>query len=348
MTGKDIVKVDQQNAIATVDEQTLKDYLFWLKDPINEKQQKLFLSICKVNNLNPFKREVYAVWYGDNFSIITGYQVYIDKANASWLLNWWACEIIKDKDWAIEGARVIIHRKDWDKPFVWEIDFDEFAWTYFDKYKKKQVLNRIWATKGKFMIKKVVIWQGFRLCFPSELGWLPYLAEEIAQDSEKNIVDAQIVDDQPEEKEVEKPVKKAPIKKAPVKKVVAKVDIKDEELEKKEDLKDKVVKAKAEEKAEEKTNLDGVIDAMSDDALDQVMDAVSEEAKGLSTNKIKQVQIKWKEFAETSGWNFEESEKKRKATMKKYFNVESAKDLTEDQADEFVAKIDWAIEKLVY
>lgn len=349
MAGKELAKKDQWVALATVDEQTLRDYLFWLKDPINEKQQSLFLNICKVNNLNPFKREVYAVWYGDNFSIITGYQVYIDKANSTGLLNGWECEIIKDKEWKVEGAKVIIHRKDWDKPFVWEIDFDEFAGTYYDKYKKKQVLNKIWSTKWKFMIKKVVIGQGFRLCFPSELGWLPYLAEEIANKDDKDIADAQIIDqdDQPEEKATEekvvekveeKPVKKAPVKKsttkkAPVKKATPKVEEKPEE---------KVVETT---EVAEKSGLDEVIDAMPDDEDVPLPEA---DDVALSTNKIKQVQIKWKEFAEKSGWNFEDSERKRKATMKKYFDVESAKEMTEDQADEFIEKINQAISKIIY
>jgi len=34
--------------------------------------------------------------------------------------------------------------------------------------------------------------------------------------------------------------------------------------------------------------------------------------------------------------------------MNKYFNVESAKEMTVAQADEFIAKIDQAIVKIVY
>lgn len=70
MSNTEIAKVSPQ-AVALVDDQTLRDYLFGLKDPLNEKQQNLFLGIAKANNLNPFKREIYAVGFGDNFSIIT-------------------------------------------------------------------------------------------------------------------------------------------------------------------------------------------------------------------------------------------------------------------------------------
>lgn len=318
MSEKNLVKANPQaTAIAQVDAETVQNYLFGLKDPINEKQQALFLNIAQANNLNPFKREIYAVWFGDNFSIVTGYQVYIDKANATGLLNWWSCEIIKNAEWEIEWAKVIIYRKDWEKPFEWIVDFDEFAGTYFDKYKKEQVLNKIWKTKGKFMIKKVAIGQGFRLCFPSELWALPYLAEEIASKEDKDVMEAQIVED------VEETVEDQP-ENAQDPKFEAKVEITDEELEPKEDLKDQVVEAEAEEKAQ------------------------ADDQKRLPANKVKQVQIKWKEFAEKSGWTFEISEKKRKATMKKYYTVDSTTALTVEQADEFVAKIDEAIKKIMY
>lgn len=66
----------------------------------------------------------------------------------------------------------------------------------------------------------------------------------------------------------------------------------------------------------------------------------------LPANKVKQVQIKWKEFAEKSGWNTSESDTKRKATMMKYYQVDSANDLTVEQADNFVERIDQAIAKI--
>lgn len=313
----------------TVDEETLRQYLFGLKDPINEKQQNLFLQIAQANNLNPFKREIYAVWFGDNFSIVTWYQVYIDKANATGLLNWWACEIIKSATWEIEWAKVIIHRKDWDKPFEWIVDFDEFANTYFDKITKKQVLNKIWKTKGKFMIKKVAIGQGFRLCFPSELWSLPYLAEEIANQEDKNIMDGQIVDAEVED-QPETPATVVPDpaqEKEPAQEVVPSVD----------PIKDGM------------TASWDPIDQPGEITTEDVADVFDQPASWkLPANKVKQVQIKWKEFAEKSGWNFEESEKKRKATMFKYYKVDSTNDLTVDQADDFVKKIDQAIEKILY
>jgi hypothetical protein len=65
----------------------------------------------------------------------------------------------------------------------------------------------------------------------------------------------------------------------------------------------------------------------------------------LPANKVKQVQIKWREFAEKNTWNTTDSGTKRKATMQKYYGVTSANDLTVDQADDFVQRIDQAIKK---
>lgn len=307
--SNDLAKVNPQAvALAQVDEKTLRDYLFWLKDPINEKQQNMFLQIAKANNLNPFKREIYAVWYGDNFSIITGYQVYIDKANASWLLDGWEIETIKSDDWKVAGARVIIYRKDWQRPFKWEASVEEFAKQFRDKQTGQKKMMKNWAEMPEFMIKKVVIGQGFRLCFPSELWGLPYLAEEITSNNEKDVIDWQVVDVEETKEDPTPPQTQDPI--------VEETPINDAEIV------DPVELPQEDQNTPQTTNL--------------------------PTNKVKQVQIKWKEFAEKSGWNFEESERKRKATLKKYFNVESTNDLTVDQADDFVAKIDQAIEKIIY
>lgn len=307
--SNEIAKVNPQSvALAQVDEKTLRDYLFWLKDPINEKQQNMFMQIAKANNLNPFKREIYAVWYGDNFSIITGYQVYIDKANASWLLDGWEIETIKNDDWKVAGARVIIYRKDWQRPFKWEASVEEFAKQFRDKQTGQKKMMKNWAEMPEFMIKKVVIGQGFRLCFPSELWGLPYLAEEITSNNEKDVIDWQVVDVE-ETKEDPTPTQ----------------------------TQDPIVEEKPISDAE-------IVDPVELPQEDQN----TPQTTNLPTNKVKQVQIKWKEFAEKNGWNFEESERKRKATLKKYFNVESTNDLTVDQADDFVAKIDQAIEKIIY
>jgi len=161
--------------LKTIDDTVLNEYLetLWIAKTLPVEQKKMFLQIAKANNLNPFKKEIYAVAYTNyktketTLSIITWYQTYIARANATWKLNWWKVESIV-RDWKLAWARIIIKRKDWDEPFEWEVRLWDFKKT-----------TKVWNEMPDFMIKKVVIAQWFRLAFPEELDWLPYTKEEM-------------------------------------------------------------------------------------------------------------------------------------------------------------------------
>lgn len=159
----DLQKIEQGiGMVVRVDKKMIADYLFTSETKLTEKQQMMFLEIALRNNLDPFKREIYAIAYGNEFSIVTGYEVYIQRADTTGQLDGWHCENTE------EGAKITIHRKDWDQPFEWEALYDEF-----DKGQSS------WKKMRKFMIKKVCIGQGFRLAFPEVLGGLPYFREEV-------------------------------------------------------------------------------------------------------------------------------------------------------------------------
>lgn len=179
--SKELQKTETQLVQQPIDEKTLKDYLMGSWTELSDEQFRLFVWIAKASNLNPFKREIYAIPYEKNFknekwqwekridiSIVSWYQIYIDRAMATGNLDWWKVELTKT------GAKITIHRKDFKYPFEWEVETKEFA-----KKNKEGVLIWSWGTMPSFMIKKVAIWQGFRLAFPNEMGWLPYLQEEI-------------------------------------------------------------------------------------------------------------------------------------------------------------------------
>ena len=161
--------------LKTIDDTVLNEYLetLWIAKTLPVEQKKMFLQIAKANNLNPFKKEIYAVAYTNyktketTLSIITWYQTYIARANATWKLNWWKVESIV-RDWKLAWARIIIKRKDWDEPFEWEVRLWDFKKT-----------TKVWNEMPDFMIKKVAIAQWFRLAFPEELDWLPYTKEEM-------------------------------------------------------------------------------------------------------------------------------------------------------------------------
>lgn len=152
------------NAPAVIDDKTVEEFLFSSNTKLNPQQKQMFIKMAVRSCLDPFKREIYAIPFGNNFNIVTGYQTYIARANATGLLNGWKAENAGDK------AVCTIYRKDWDQPFTWEALRKEF-----DKGQGN------WKTMPDFMLKKVCIAQAFRLAFPEHLGGLPYTQDEMEE-----------------------------------------------------------------------------------------------------------------------------------------------------------------------
>lgn len=132
-------------------------------------QTAQFLELCQAYKLNPFKREIYAVGYGDKFNIIVGYEVYIKRAERTGKLDGWKCVTNENNT----KAKLTIYRKDWKYPFEHEVLLQEVLQN-----------SPIWKKMPVFMMKKVCIEQGFRICFPDEMGGMPYGVEEVSYDRE--------------------------------------------------------------------------------------------------------------------------------------------------------------------
>ena len=137
--------------------------------PAEQKTQ--FLNICVAYQLNPFKREIYAIPYKDKFNVIVGFEVYLKRAERTGKLDGW--KVWTEGSGADIKAVIEIKRKDFSIPFQHEV--------YLAEYSTGQAM---WAKAPKTMIKKVAMSQGFRLCFPDELGGLPYTHEEITNNLE--------------------------------------------------------------------------------------------------------------------------------------------------------------------
>lgn len=132
-----------------------------------DQEVALGLAIVKSLSLNPFLREVHFIKYSakDKMAIVVGYEVYLKRAERTGKLDGWTAGINTAENY----AWVKIYRKDWKEPFEWTVNLAEFN-------KKQSTWNQI----PSFMGRKVAIAQGFRLCFPDELGGLPYTQEEQA------------------------------------------------------------------------------------------------------------------------------------------------------------------------
>jgi len=173
-----------KNEITTVEnvsEKVLVEYLdvMGISPKLEEKEKIQFLNIAKTFGLNPFKREIFCTVYGEGqykqLSIITGYEVYIKRAERSGQLDGWNATTSGSVATNDLKATVTIYRKDRQHPFVWEVFYDECV-----QKTKAGVVTKFWE-KANFMTKKVCISQAFRLCFSDELGGMPYTSDEMPQ-----------------------------------------------------------------------------------------------------------------------------------------------------------------------
>lgn len=170
---------------------------FGASNKLSEKEKTQFIEICIDQKLNPFKREVHLVAYGEGknrtFNIITGYEVYIKRANLSERLDSWSTPVIEkcqtariDKKGNLDfiddiKATISIKRKDFSAPFVHSVKLSE----YIQRTKYGDVTS-FWL-KPESQLKKVAISQGFRLCFSEILGGMPYEQSEISDYKTVNI-----------------------------------------------------------------------------------------------------------------------------------------------------------------
>lgn len=171
----------QKNQVHTIDVGKLQTYLnaMGMANNLTKGEFEQFVEIAQGFGLNPFKREIYANKYGNNFSVIVGYETYIKRAERSGLLSGWSVKTdgsvnFKNPKESTLRAEITIHRRDFQHPFIHEVYFSEYFGTT-----KEGALNKFWGSKPMTMIKKVAMAQGFRLCFSDELGGMPYTAEEM-------------------------------------------------------------------------------------------------------------------------------------------------------------------------
>jgi phage recombination protein Bet len=192
--------VKQESNIQVIEEKQLIDYLdvMGLATQLNDQEKKSFLQIAKAFNLNPFKREIYCSKYGAQLSIITGYEVYIKRAERSGMLDGW--NVVTEGSASDNSLKAIItiHRKDRKHPFVHEVLYSE----YVQKTKEGHI-TKFWL-KAITMTKKVAMAQGFRLCFSDELGGMPYTQDEITQDVEHEVIKEQQIVLDPKQVDIHK------------------------------------------------------------------------------------------------------------------------------------------------
>lgn len=144
-----------------------------LSSQLTPQEKDSYFEIAMLYGLNPFKREIYVSKYGNQMSIITGYEVYIKRAERTGMLDGWSATTSGSISTGDLKATVTIYRKDRSHPFVWEALYEECV-----QRTREGKVTKFWE-KAVFMTKKVAISQGFRLCFSDELAGMPYTADEM-------------------------------------------------------------------------------------------------------------------------------------------------------------------------
>lgn len=153
---------------------TLEQVRKFIAPTATQSELFLFMGACRSFGLNPLTREIHFVKYGNRpGTIVVGYEVYLKRAETTGKLDGWEVHI--ETDTIGEKAVITIHRTDRGHPFVWETYRHEF-----DKATGSGKGDNPWNTMPNFMMKKVCIGQGFRMCFPGVLGAMPYLPEEVS------------------------------------------------------------------------------------------------------------------------------------------------------------------------
>lgn len=173
------------------DIERVKTYLRSMNLASNLTQAEVtqFIEIAQGFGLNPFKREIYASKYGNNFSVIVGYETYIKRAERSGRLAGWNVITEGNMDDGSLKAVITIYRNDFTHPFIHEVYYNEYV-----QRTKEGRPTKFWADKPYTMIKKVAMAQGFRLCFSDELGGMPYTADELPDHVGQNQIVIEAVD----------------------------------------------------------------------------------------------------------------------------------------------------------
>lgn len=183
----EVIKKEPTEIITPVDEKTIMEYLdtTGLTKSLLPKEKAMFINMARLYGLNPFKREIYCTVYGEGqyrqCSIVTGYEVYLKRAERIGKLDGWQAQITGNLQDGTLAATVTIWRKDWTHPFTHTAFYSECVQTS----KKTGEPNAIWRKMPSFMVRKVAIAQAFRLCFSDEFGGMPYTGDEVGVDAPK-------------------------------------------------------------------------------------------------------------------------------------------------------------------
>jgi len=189
--GKDVVRAiavpsDSRMKRASapeIPELTLEIVKKFINPKVTDAEAFMFLSLCKAQQLDPFKKEIYLIKYGtQDASMVTSKDTFAKRAErnphyrgfrAGLILLNNAKEIIyREGSFALDGEVVFggwceVLRDDRSAPIRNEVSVKEY-----EGKKADGTVTKMWAEKPATMIRKVAFCQSHREAFPDELGHL--------------------------------------------------------------------------------------------------------------------------------------------------------------------------------
>ena len=166
----------------------------------SDEELAYFIAQARVQNLNPFTREIYFIKYGNQpAQVVVAQKAFQKKADAHPQFDGMDSGIIYEKDGEIQrsegaflprgaeilGAWAVVYRKDRTHPTKAEVTFTEYDNSKIRKEGKvnqygKENKPNTWDEKPAVMIHKVAMVTALRNAFPNELGGL-YEADELRE-----------------------------------------------------------------------------------------------------------------------------------------------------------------------
>lgn len=220
-TNKEQAKQDPKNPVVQfkVDDQDVVLSPSIIKDFLTNGQEitlpefKMFTTLCKARNLNPFLKQAYIIKFGNKpATIVVSKDVFLQRANNHPAYDGKENGIITreketgeltnrdgafcPKEDEIVGGWCKVYRKDRKYAEYVSVSVEECA-----KKTKEGVLNTNWINQLGTMIEKVAISRALRNAFPDEFGGM-YIEEEMQQQQN---VEPQDVQKDPFDKKVEEP-----------------------------------------------------------------------------------------------------------------------------------------------
>jgi phage recombination protein Bet len=170
-------------SVPEVPELTLEIVKKFINPKVTDAEAFMFLSLCKAQQLDPFKKEIYLIKYGtQDASMVTSKDTFAKRAerNAHYrgfragliLLNNAKEIVYREGSFALEGEMVFggwceVIRDDRSAPIRNEVSVKEY-----EGKKADGTVTKMWAEKPATMIRKVAFCQSHREAFPDELGHL--------------------------------------------------------------------------------------------------------------------------------------------------------------------------------